>query len=73
MGREEVNVFNRTIPRELLQRATSITLASSLFVCFVVSILLFSADYAVPPAESRHLFVSTYSKPYRRSGPWGSP
>jgi len=57
MGREEVNVFNRTIPRELLQRATSITLASSLFVCFVVSILLFSADYAVPPDESRHLFV----------------
>ena len=30
-GREEVNVFNRTIPRELLQRAISIILASSLF------------------------------------------
>jgi len=56
-GREEVNIFNRTIPRELLQRTISIILASSLSVCFIVSILLLSADYGGAPAESRHLFV----------------
>jgi len=56
-GREEVNVFNRTIPRELLQRTISIILAASLSVCFVLSALLLSADYGGPPAESRHLFV----------------
>lgn len=56
-GHEEVNVFNRTIPRELLQRTISIILAASLSVCFIVSILLLSADYGGAPAESRHLFV----------------
>jgi trk system potassium uptake protein TrkH len=56
-GREEVNVFNRTIPRELLQRTISIILASSLSVCFITSILLLSADHSGPPAGSRHLFV----------------
>jgi trk system potassium uptake protein TrkH len=56
-GRDEVNVFNRTIPRELLQRTISITLASSLLVCFVVAVLLLASDHAGGPAESRHLFV----------------
>lgn len=56
-GREEVNVFNRTIPRELLQRTISIILAASLSVCLVMSILLLSADHSGPPAESRHFFV----------------
>jgi trk system potassium uptake protein TrkH len=56
-GNDEVNVFNRTIPRELLQRAISITLASSLLVCFVVAVLLLASDHARGPAESRHLFV----------------
>jgi trk system potassium uptake protein TrkH len=56
-GREEVNVFNRTIPRELLQRTTSIILASSLSVCFIMSVLLLLADYSGAPDESRHLFV----------------
>jgi trk system potassium uptake protein TrkH len=56
-GREEVNLFNRTLPRELLQRTISIILAATLFVSFIVSILLLSADYHGSPAESRHLFV----------------
>ncbi|MBI5580215.1 MAG: hypothetical protein HY895_13775 [Deltaproteobacteria bacterium] len=56
-GREDVNVFNRTIPRELLQRTISIILAASLSVCIIISFLLLSADHGGPPAGSRHLFV----------------
>jgi trk system potassium uptake protein TrkH len=56
-GREDVNVFNRTIPRELLQRAISIILAATLSICLIVSILLLSADYSGSAAASRHLFV----------------
>jgi len=56
-GREEVSVFNRTIPRELLQRTISIILAATLSICFIVSILLLSADHGGSAAESRHLFV----------------
>jgi trk system potassium uptake protein TrkH len=56
-GRDEVNVSNRTIPRELVQRTISIILAASLSVCFIMSVLLLSADHSGPPAESRHLFV----------------
>ena len=56
-GHEEVNVFNRTIPRELLQRTISIILAASLSVCFIVSVLLLAADHSGAPAASRHLFV----------------
>jgi trk system potassium uptake protein TrkH len=56
-GREEVNIFNRTIPRELLQRTTSIILAATLSICFIMSLLLLSADYSGSASESRHLFV----------------
>ncbi|MDO8943351.1 MAG: potassium transporter TrkG, partial [Desulfobacterales bacterium] len=56
-GHEEVNVFNRTIPRELLQRTISIILAAALSVCFIMSILLLAADEGGAPAASRHLFV----------------
>jgi trk system potassium uptake protein TrkH len=56
-GREEVNVFNRTIPRELLQRTISIMLAATLSICFIMSVLLLSADHSGAPAESRHRFV----------------
>jgi trk system potassium uptake protein len=56
-GREEVSVFNRTIPRELLQRTISIILAASLSVCFIMSVLLLWANHGGPPAESRHLFA----------------
>ncbi len=56
-GREDVNVFNRTIPRELLQRTISIILAATLSICFIMSILLLTADHGGAPAESRHRFV----------------
>jgi trk system potassium uptake protein TrkH len=56
-GREEVNVFNRTIPRELLQRTISIMLAAALSICLIMSVLLLAADHSGAPAGSRHLFV----------------
>lgn len=56
-GREEINVFRRTMPRELVQRAISITLASLLIISFVFSVLLISGTVQLPPLESRHLFL----------------
>jgi trk system potassium uptake protein TrkH len=56
-GREDVNVFNRTIPRELLQRTISIILAATLSICFIVAVLLISTHDSGSIDESRHLFV----------------
>jgi trk system potassium uptake protein TrkH len=56
-GREEINVFRRTIPRELVQRTISITLASLLIISLIFSILLISGSVKVAPLESRHLFL----------------
>jgi trk system potassium uptake protein TrkH len=56
-GREDVNVFNRTIPKDLLNRAVSIVLISSLSIMVVASILLLSAEHPLHPTASRQLFV----------------
>jgi trk system potassium uptake protein len=56
-GREDVHVFNRTIPRELLNRTLSIILISTLWIFVVVSVLLLTAPNGRGPTESRHLFV----------------
>jgi trk system potassium uptake protein TrkH len=56
-GREDVNVFNRTIPRELLQRTISIILAATLSICLIIAALMLSADDGGRVTESRHLFV----------------
>lgn len=56
-GREDVNVFNRTIPKDLLNRAVSIILVSSLSIMVVASILLLSAPHPLHPTAGRHLFV----------------
>jgi trk system potassium uptake protein TrkH len=56
-GREDVHVFNRTIPRELMNRTLSIILISTLWIFLVVSILLLTAPNGGGPTESRHLFV----------------
>jgi trk system potassium uptake protein TrkH len=56
-GREDVHVFNRTIPRELLNRTLSIILISTLWIFLVVSILLLSAPNGSGATASRHLFV----------------
>jgi len=56
-GYEEVNVFNRTIPKEQITRTVSIIFAAALSVCLITSILLLSGGENLPAAQSRHFFV----------------
>jgi trk system potassium uptake protein len=56
-GHDEVNVFNRTIPKEILTRTISIIIASAFSVSLVTSILLLAGSANLPPLESRHFFV----------------
>jgi trk system potassium uptake protein TrkH len=56
-GHDEVNVFNRTIPKEVLTRTLSITIASAFSVALITSVLLLAGSANVSPAESRHFFV----------------
>jgi trk system potassium uptake protein TrkH len=57
-GHEEVSVFDRTIPRDVLFRTIAIMVASVVSILLVTSILLFfESDSGLPPAESRHFFV----------------
>lgn len=55
-GREEVTIFNRTIPRETISRAISIIFASAFAVALITSIVLLVGPKTSPLA-SRHLFV----------------
>ncbi len=59
-GREEVTVFNRTIPKELLNRMISIILGATLSIVLIVSVVLVAADEAPLPGRSRHLFVEYF-------------
>jgi len=56
-GRFEVNVFNRTIPREILGRTIAIIFASGFSVCLIASLLLFFGGEGGGPDQSRHFFV----------------
>jgi len=56
-GEEEVNIFNRTIPKEILSRTIAIIFASAFSVCLIPSILLLLAGTAEAPLQSRHFFV----------------
>jgi len=56
-GHDEVNVFNRTIPKEVLTRTISIIIASAFSVALITSVLLLAGGANLPPPESRHLFV----------------
>jgi len=56
-GHDEVNVFNRTIPKEVLTRTISIIIASAFSVALITSVLLLSGSANLPPIESRHYFV----------------
>lgn len=55
-GGETVNLFNRTIPREILGRTISIIFASAFSVAIIWSVLLISGG-TTDPLQSRHLFV----------------
>jgi trk system potassium uptake protein TrkH len=56
-GHDEVNVFNRTIPKEVLTRTISIIVASAFSVSLITSVLLLAGSANLPPLESRHFFV----------------
>jgi len=56
-GNEEVNIFNRTIPREIVSRTISIIFASAFSISVITSVLLIVGGGNLPPTGSRHLFV----------------
>ena len=56
-GNLDVNIFNRTIPREIVSRTISIIFASAFSVAIITSVLLIAGGGKLPPLESRHYFV----------------
>ncbi|MDO9209673.1 MAG: potassium transporter TrkG [Deltaproteobacteria bacterium] len=56
-GNEEVNIFKRTIPKDLLTRTILIIFASAFSVFLITSVLLLMTGGTFPPLESRHFFV----------------
>jgi trk system potassium uptake protein TrkH len=56
-GNEDVNIFNRTIPREIVSRTLSIIFASAFSIAIITSVLLITGGGNLLPVESRHLFV----------------
>ncbi|MDI7261376.1 MAG: potassium transporter TrkG, partial [Thermodesulfobacteriota bacterium] len=56
-GNEEVNLFSRTIPREVVSRTLSIIFASAFSISIITSVLLIAGGGNLPPLESRHFFV----------------
>ncbi len=56
-GSDEVNVFKRTIPKEVLNRTIFIIFASAFSISLVTSMLLLLTEGYLPPFQSRHLFV----------------
>ncbi|OGP54310.1 MAG: hypothetical protein A2162_12800 [Deltaproteobacteria bacterium RBG_13_52_11b] len=56
-GNMDVNVFNRTIPREIVGRSVSIIFASAFLVAIIWAVLLITGERHLPPLETRHHFV----------------
>jgi len=57
-GQEEVNIFNRTIPKEILVRTIAIIFASAFSIALIASLLLLTgAGGGETPLQSRHFFV----------------
>ena len=56
-GNEEVNVFKRTIPKDLISRTIAIIFASGFSVSLATSLLLFASAGDLAPLESRRFFV----------------
>jgi trk system potassium uptake protein TrkH len=56
-GSLDVNMFNRTIPKEIISRTISIIFASAFSVAIIWSVLLIAGGGNLPITESRHFFV----------------
>ena len=55
-GNLDLNIFNRTIPREIVSRSISIIFVSAFSIAIITSILLIAGGN-LSPLESRHFFV----------------
>jgi trk system potassium uptake protein TrkH len=56
-GSEEVNIWNRTIPKDLITRTIAIIFASAFSVFLITSVLLLGEAENLQPLQSRHFFV----------------
>lgn len=56
-GSEEVNLFERTIPRENVNRTISIIFASAFSISIITSFLLITGPNSLPQEEARRFFV----------------
>jgi trk system potassium uptake protein len=56
-GNLDLNIFNRTIPREIVSRSISIIFASAFSIAIITSVLLIAGGGKLLPMESRHFFV----------------
>jgi trk system potassium uptake protein TrkH len=56
-GNEEVNIWNRTIPKDLISRTISIIFAAAFSVFLITSFLLLVEAENLQPLQSRHFFV----------------
>ena len=56
-GNLDLNIFNRTVPREIVSRSISIIFASALSIAIATSVLLIAGGGKLTPTESRHFFV----------------
>lgn len=56
-GNENVNVANRTIPRELVERTISIIFSAAVLIGLVTALLLFFSDSSGMPFALRHEFI----------------
>lgn len=56
-GNENVNIANRTIPPEIIERTISIIFASAFCICLITAVLLFFGSSSAAPLASRYQFV----------------
>jgi trk system potassium uptake protein TrkH len=56
-GNENVNISNRTIPKELIERTIAIIFSAAVLIGIVTAVLLFFSDSRETPLALRHEFI----------------
>jgi trk system potassium uptake protein TrkH len=56
-GNENVNVANRTIPKELIEKTISIVFASAIIIGIITAVLLLAGGSNAEPLSSRYQFI----------------
>jgi trk system potassium uptake protein len=56
-GNENVNIANRTIPKELIEKTISIVFASAIIIGIIIAVLLLSGESNAAPSASRYQFI----------------